>query len=200
MLGAASSYVFNTGAFHSIVFPKRALTTAATASSFVYGPPPPPPAASQTTLHPKKKRKTRRRHPPGTKAAEPDAEPVAGPSSAPAGPKARRKGGELGVAYDLVDSINDERDLYKVLGLTKGAKSEDIRRAYIARSRVCHPECVALGFDEGWADSSDSKLPTYPPCTPAFQKLSFAYETLSKPSSRRLYDVGGAKDFTGSVC
>ena len=43
----------------------------------------------------------------------------------------------------LVDDINRETDLYRVLGLAqRTSKIEDIRRAYIARSRICHPECV----------------------------------------------------------
>ena len=40
-----------------------------------------------------------------------------------------------------------------------------------------------------------SKLPFYAPSTTAFQRLSFAYETLSKPSSRRLYDLRGPREF-----
>ncbi|KAG0212914.1 hypothetical protein BGX28_005376 [Mortierella sp. GBA30] len=48
-------------------------------------------------------------------------------------------------------------------------------RAYIAKSRVCHPD----------------KFPEYPRATEAFQKLSLAYETLSKPSSRFVYDSTG---------
>lgn len=42
---------------------------------------------------------------------------------------------------------------------------------------------------------SHSKLPHYPPATPAFQRLSYAYETLSKPGSRRLYDVDGGRGY-----
>lgn len=125
---------------------------------------------------------------------------TAAAAGAAAGGKAKRKGGETGPAFDMVDAINDERDLYRVLGLTRGAKTEEIRRAYIARSRICHPECVPFPPLSAARSSPTlgpvgSKLPTYPPCTPAFQKLSFAYETLSKPSSRRLYDVSGGRDF-----
>lgn len=40
-----------------------------------------------------------------------------------------------------------------------------------------------------------SKLPFYAPSTSAFQRLSFAYETLSKPTSRRMYDLRGAKGY-----
>jgi len=36
-----------------------------------------------------------------------------------------------------------------------------------------------------------SKYPSYPLATVAFQKVSFAYDILSKPSSRRMYDLHG---------
>ena len=39
--------------------------------------------------------------------------------------------------------------------------------------------------------ASRSKLPHYSSSTTAFQRLSFAYKTLSKPETRRLYDLGG---------
>lgn len=40
----------------------------------------------------------------------------------------------------MCDSINQEEDLYRILGITKLAKVEDVRRAFLGRSRVCHPE------------------------------------------------------------
>ncbi|KAG0343261.1 hypothetical protein BG004_005427 [Podila humilis] len=77
--------------------------------------------------------------------------------------------------YQVVDSILETENLYKVLAVNRNATSEEIRRAYIAKSRVCHPD----------------KFPEYPRATEAFQKLSLAYETLSKPSSRFVYDSTG---------
>nr|CAG8643540.1 14099_t:CDS:2 [Entrophospora candida] len=52
----------------------------------------------------------------------------------------------------------------------------------LGRSRICHPD----------------KFPEYPKATEAFQKLSYAYETLNKSSSRRAYDISGTSDL-GSV-
>ncbi|KAF9388779.1 hypothetical protein CPB97_000388 [Podila verticillata] len=77
--------------------------------------------------------------------------------------------------YQIVDSILETENLYRVLAINRNATSEEIRRAYIAKSRVCHPD----------------KFPEYPRATEAFQKLSLAYETLSKPSSRFVYDSTG---------
>ncbi|KAG0288469.1 hypothetical protein BGZ97_006813 [Linnemannia gamsii] len=77
--------------------------------------------------------------------------------------------------YKIVDDILETENLYRVLAVNRNATAEEIRRAYIAKSRVCHPD----------------KFPEYPRATEAFQKLSLAYETLSKPSSRFVYDSTG---------
>ncbi|KAF8938915.1 hypothetical protein BGZ58_011210 [Dissophora ornata] len=77
--------------------------------------------------------------------------------------------------YRIVDDILETENLYRVLDVSRTATAEEIRRAYIAKSRVCHPD----------------KFPEYPRATEAFQKLSLAYETLSKPSSRFVYDSTG---------
>ncbi|KAA1075662.1 hypothetical protein PGTUg99_034110 [Puccinia graminis f. sp. tritici] len=94
-------------------------------------------------------------------------------------PRTPSSSGQTNPNYLLVDQINRHQDLYLVLGLSgysalnrQSIKLDDIRKAYISRSRLCHPD----------------KLPQYEPCTAAFQKLSFAYETLSNPHTRKLYD------------
>ncbi|SPO26371.1 uncharacterized protein UTRI_03960 [Ustilago trichophora] len=72
----------------------------------------------------------------------------------------------------VIEDIIAEENLYKVLNIKRNAKNEEIRRAFLTRSRSCHPD----------------KFPDYPNSTIAFQKLAFAYETLSKPASRQAYD------------
>ncbi|KAG0165351.1 Eukaryotic translation initiation factor 2C [Apophysomyces sp. BC1015] len=72
-------------------------------------------------------------------------------------------------------------DYYRVLDISKDASNEEIRRAYIRRSRVCHP---------------DKFVPPYARATESFQLLSLAYETLSNPSSKLMYDLSKQK---GSV-
>lgn len=65
-------------------------------------------------------------------------------------------------------------DLYCILGVPKSPTIDrvTIRRAYLARSRACHPD----------------KFPGNPDATSAFQKVSVAYDVLSNPSSKRTYD------------
>ncbi|CEQ41249.1 SPOSA6832_02952, partial [Sporobolomyces salmonicolor] len=91
--------------------------------------------------------------------------------------------GGRGEAEELVDRVNEQDDLYEILGVKRKGKTEEIRRAFLARSRVIHPD----------------KLPLYAPATTAFQRLSYAYETLSKPSSRRIYDLGGGRCDLGAT-
>ncbi|PPR04584.1 hypothetical protein CVT24_012012 [Panaeolus cyanescens] len=74
----------------------------------------------------------------------------------------------------VVKSILSNNDLYEILGVSKTGTLDKmaLRRAYLARSRACHPD----------------KFPGNPDATHAFQKVAVAYDVLSKPSSRRLYD------------
>ncbi|CAO3639656.1 unnamed protein product [Cunninghamella blakesleeana] len=83
-----------------------------------------------------------------------------------------------GEKYQFVEEILNAPDYYRVLNVTKKASPEDIRRAYIRRSRVCHP---------------DKFVPPYPRATESFQLLSLAYETLSDPSSKLIYDLSSNK-------
>lgn len=65
-------------------------------------------------------------------------------------------------------------DLYCILGVPRLPTIDrvTIRRAYLSRSRACHPD----------------KFPGNPDATSAFQKVSVAYDVLSNPSSKRIYD------------
>lgn len=72
-------------------------------------------------------------------------------------------------------------DLYCILGIPR-SKTIDrvaIRRAYLSRSRACHPD----------------KFPGNPDATSAFQKVSVAYNVLSSPSSKHTYDSRPAHSY-----
>lgn len=72
----------------------------------------------------------------------------------------------------LIEDILREDDLYKVLGAPKDATASELRRCYLERSKMTHPD----------------RLPYHESSTAAFQRLAFAYEILKSPSSRRIYD------------
>ncbi|CAO3615266.1 unnamed protein product [Mucor hiemalis] len=82
--------------------------------------------------------------------------------------------GECDEKYVLVDDILSASDYYEALGLSSDTTTDEIRRAYIRKSLICHP---------------DKFVPPYPRATQSFQLLSTAYNTLIQPSSRLNYDM-----------
>ncbi|MDO4258626.1 MAG: molecular chaperone DnaJ [Actinomycetaceae bacterium] len=68
-------------------------------------------------------------------------------------------------------------DYYSVLGVARDASPADIKKAYRTKARTLHPD---YGGDEE-----------------AFKDLSVAYEVLSDPDKRRMYDLGGTDALRG---
>ena len=68
-----------------------------------------------------------------------------------------------------------ERDYYKILGVDRGASREDIRKAYRKLARKYHPD-INPGNKE-----AENK----------FKEISVAYDVLSDPEKRKLYDEFG---------
>ncbi|KAI8647342.1 hypothetical protein BD408DRAFT_408407 [Parasitella parasitica] len=75
--------------------------------------------------------------------------------------------------YNLVEDILSASNYYEALGLPDDSSFDEIRRAYIRKSRLCHP---------------DKFVPSYPKATKSFQVLSTAYNTLSQPTKKLTYD------------
>ncbi|CAL1538210.1 unnamed protein product [Lymnaea stagnalis] len=73
-----------------------------------------------------------------------------------------------------VCSFSTKADHYKVLGVDKNATHEDIRAAFLKRSKECHPD-ISSGKS---ADNHQQ-----------FIMVNEAYTTLSKPLTRRSYDL-----------
>ncbi|CAO2600160.1 DnaJ homolog subfamily B member 14 [Lemmus lemmus] len=90
--------------------------------------------------------------------------------------------GEGGKVYtkDQVDgvlSINKCKNYYEVLGVTKDAGDEDLKKAYRKLALKFHP-------DKNHA----------PGATDAFKKIGNAYAVLSNPEKRKQYDLTGSED------
>jgi molecular chaperone DnaJ len=66
-------------------------------------------------------------------------------------------------------------DLYKVLGVAKGASDEEIKKAHRKLVRKYHPD----------------RNPDDPKAEEKFKEIQGAYDTLSDPEKRREYDAGG---------
>lgn len=75
----------------------------------------------------------------------------------------------------------ETKDLYKILGVPKGASEKDIRRSYRKLAREFHPD----------ANQDD------PGAEERFKEIQHAYEVLSDPKKRREYDEGPRTFFGG---
>lgn len=64
-------------------------------------------------------------------------------------------------------------DYYEVLGVSRDASTEDIKRAYRKLARTYHPDIAGEEYTE------------------RFQEITAAHEVLSDPDKRRMYDAGG---------
>jgi len=75
---------------------------------------------------------------------------------------------------NTLNTVLSSDDLYQIMGVPNSPSLDKmtLRRAYLARSKACHPD----------------KFPNNPDATHAFQKIAVAYSVLSKPASKRLYD------------
>jgi len=64
------------------------------------------------------------------------------------------------------------RDFYKILGVKKNAQTNQIKKAYRKLAKEMHPD----------------RNPDDPSANERFQDLGAAYEALSDPDKRKLYD------------
>ena len=76
------------------------------------------------------------------------------------------------VAFSGGEQVRTSKDLYRLLGLPRGASQEDVRKAHRRLVRMYHPD----------ANSGDNSTEE------RFKEVQHAYEVLSDPRKRWEYD------------
>jgi hypothetical protein len=111
---------------------------AAPATSFVFrddastSAPPPPPSTANHVIPLAPSRKGNQSLPSS------DHKPSVQNGTKGAGGKGREK--EEREGEELCERINGTEDLYEILGVGRKVGQEEVRRAFLGRSRLCHPE------------------------------------------------------------
>lgn len=72
-------------------------------------------------------------------------------------------------------TFQSRRDFYKILGVGRSASTNQIKKAYRKQAKELHPD----------------RNPDDPKANEKFQELGLAYETLSDPEKRELFDRCG---------
>ena len=74
----------------------------------------------------------------------------------------------------------EQKDYYKILGVSKDASDDDIKKAYRKLAMKYHPDRWVNGTEKEKKDAEQK-----------FKEISEANEVLSDPQKRQMYDNGG---------
>ena len=74
----------------------------------------------------------------------------------------------------------EQKDYYEILGVSKDASDDDIKKAYRKLAMKYHPDRWTNGTEEEKKDAEQK-----------FKEIAEANEVLSDPQKRQMYDNGG---------
>ncbi|MFH4980445.1 hypothetical protein AB6A40_007154 [Gnathostoma spinigerum] len=80
----------------------------------------------------------------------------------------------------FVSYIPKSKSLYEILGIENDADAEQIKKAFVSKSRKLHPDGCEYRRKSSKVDPRST--------TEQFMELKKAYDTLRKPEKRKLYD------------
>jgi len=84
------------------------------------------------------------------------------------------------------ETIEENVDLYTLLGVKKNATKNDLRRAYKNLARIFHPD----HHQGGHREEAEKK----------FVQINFAYQVLMDDEQRAVYDIYGLEAIKSNAC
>ncbi|KNE54255.1 hypothetical protein AMAG_00247 [Allomyces macrogynus ATCC 38327] len=134
-------------------------------------------SSSSSSSAPSSPTASRAATPPGSRPPSPPLSPPHAPPRRASSSSSTTTGTAPADPDQVIDAILRAPSYYAALGVPRTATTAEIRRAYLDKSRYCHPD----------------KHADRPRATEAFQKLISAYSTLKQTSTRAAYDIAGER-------
>ena len=92
------------------------------------------------------------------------------------------KSKSAGKKDDMKEEKEDSKDLYAILGVSKDSSSEEIRKAYLKKAKLLHPDKFKQRQNNENNNDTEANI------NQLFHELKQAYDVLYNRETRDLYD------------